>query len=170
MKKWIVILSLLVLPFVNSAYATVTAEGHAQGKATVQETQSKTNGVHANGTAGATVTKSPNEIRITGISSAVAVVDSKKVTGDASGTLVIRWGRSGSSGSNGSNGGAFGNGSSLNNGSASNNNGRGSQQSIFRQARVPMTPPGAPELSANFMFGAGLFIFGFGLILTRKLW
>src|SRR3989338_5222035 len=98
------------------------------------------------------------------------IAKKKRGTGDASGALVIGGGRWGSSGSNGSNGGAFGNGSSLNNGSASNNNGRGSQQSIFRQARVPMTPPGAPELSANFMFGAGLFIFGFGLILTRKLW
>lgn len=30
--------------------------------------------------------------------------------------------------------------------------------------------PGAPEIPANMMFGSGLFILGFGLILYRKIW
>lgn len=35
---------------------------------------------------------------------------------------------------------------------------------------TPMTPPGAPELPANFLFGTGFLFVGFGLLLYRKLW
>lgn len=32
----------------------------------------------------------------------------------------------------------------------------------------PVTPPGAPELPANWMFGTGFMVFGFGLLLYRR--
>ncbi|MEK7790488.1 MAG: hypothetical protein AAB309_02555, partial [Deltaproteobacteria bacterium] len=32
----------------------------------------------------------------------------------------------------------------------------------------PVTPPGAPELPANWMFGSGFMLFGFGLLLYRR--
>lgn len=32
----------------------------------------------------------------------------------------------------------------------------------------PATPPGAPELPANWMFGSGFMVFGFGLLLYRR--
>jgi len=32
----------------------------------------------------------------------------------------------------------------------------------------PVSPPGAPELPANWMFGTGFAIFGFGLLLYRR--
>jgi len=35
---------------------------------------------------------------------------------------------------------------------------------------TPMTPPGAPELPANVLFGTGFLFLGFGLLLYRKLW
>lgn len=33
---------------------------------------------------------------------------------------------------------------------------------------TPVSPPGAPELPANWMFGTGFMIFGFGLLLYRR--
>lgn len=34
----------------------------------------------------------------------------------------------------------------------------------------PVSPPGAPELPANVMFGSGFLFLGLGLLLYRKLW
>lgn len=36
--------------------------------------------------------------------------------------------------------------------------------------RGNISPPGAPELPANTMFGSGLVFLGLGLLLYRKLW
>ncbi len=41
---------------------------------------------------GATVTREPNALTISGIASAVGTVDTRRVSGDASGTLRISWG------------------------------------------------------------------------------
>ena len=47
----------------------------------------------ATATTGATVTREPGQVTISGIASAVGVVDTRTVQGSASGTLRIRWGR-----------------------------------------------------------------------------
>lgn len=126
----------------------VNASGGGSAKATV--TSQSDSSDHAAIGGGATVTKTDDSITIRGISSAVAVVDTQRVTGSASGTLRIQWG------------------------SGDRDNTRGSQnntssRSIFSQLQSPRTPPGAPEPEGQALFGIGLLVFGFGLIRYRKI-
>ena len=113
--------------------STLNVDASRQTQTSVTNTSEQ--GAHGSGTVGATVTRDRNSITVSGIASAVGVVDNQRVTGDASGTLRISWG-------------------------GNNRNRRAS----------PVSPPGAPELPAPFLFGTGLGIFGFGLMITRRRW
>jgi len=50
------------------------------------------------------------------------------------------------------------------------NNAMSNPNSSTSSRVVRLPSPGAPELPANFMFGGGFLVLGFGLLLTRRLW
>lgn len=128
-------IALLFLP-VGLLIAEDTVNVQGAGATSVGVTNSPEQGTHGSGNVGATVTRDQNSVTISGISSAVATVNTNKVSGDASGTLRISWG--------------------------------GNDRS--RRGGAPVSPPGAPELPAPYLFGTGLMIFGFGLMVTRRRW
>ena len=112
----------------------------------------------ASGSAGAQVTRESNAVTIVGVGSGAAGVDTNRVQGSTTGSglvmLRISWGS--------------GHGSSDRSGLGSSTAGRGTSSD---RGRGVASPPGAPEMPSDVLFGSGFLVLGFGLLLTRKrLW
>src|SRR3989338_1925543 len=106
--------------------------------------------------AGAQVTREPNAVTIGGVGSGAGGVDTRNVQGSTTGSglvmLRISWGS--------------GQGSSDRSGVGSSTASRESNR-----GRGVASPPGAPEMPGDVLFGSGFLVLGFGLLLTRKrLW
>ena len=115
----------------------------------------------ASGSAGAQVTRESNAVTIVGVGSGAAGVDTNRVQGSTTGSglvmLRISWGN--------------GRGSSDRSGLGSSTAGRDSRGTSSDRGRGVASPPGAPEMPADVLFGSGFLVLGFGLLLTRKrLW
>lgn len=143
----------------------VTVTGLATGSSVTQVSQdasraSDSSCATAAGSAraGAQVTREPNAITIVGVGSGAAGVDTNRVQGSTTGSgmvmLRISWG---SGGSRDSHPGTVAN--------------RDNRTGASDRGRGVASPPGAPEMPGDVMFGSGFLVLGFGLLLYRKrLW
>ena len=145
----------------------VTVTGLATGSGVAQATQTRSDSsacalgsgsAQGIATGGAQVTREPNALTIVGVGSGAAGVDTNRVQGSTTGSglvmLRISWGGHGNSSDR----------SGVSSPTASNN-GRGGASD---RGRGVASPPGAPEMPGDVMFGSGFLVLGFGLLLYRR--
>ncbi|MBI3018733.1 MAG: hypothetical protein HYY61_02425 [Deltaproteobacteria bacterium] len=148
----------LILSDLARADDRVTVTGLATGSSVTQVSQdnraSDSSCATASGSAGAQVTREPNALTIVGVGSGAAGVDTQRIQGSTTGSglvmLRISWGS--------------GNRSGVSSPTAS----RDSRGVASDRSRGVASPPGAPEMPGDVMFGSGFLVLGFGLLLYRR--